>query len=91
MFTNLSLADTKGLISLLDSVVTDIDNGPSRMAIQLSGDNSVVVNNLTLSDTHRSMGIAVDNVESFTMTNSVLGRSETGILFMSKCALLYVL
>ena len=72
-------------------MVTDIDAGPSRMAIQFKDDSSILVNNLTLTDTHRSRGISVDNVESFTMTNCVLGRSETGIFFGGKCALLYVL
>ncbi len=74
----------------MDSVVTDIDAGPSMMAIQFRDDNFTVVNNLTLSDTHRSGGIAVDVVESFTMTNSILGRSETGITFSSKYAVLYL-
>ena len=79
-----NIADTKGTVSLLDSVVTDIDAGPSRMAIQFDTDNFIVVNNLTLIDTHRSNGISVYTVDSFTMTNSVLGRSETGIVIGSK-------
>ncbi len=71
--------------------MTDIDAGPSRLAIQFQKDIAILVNNLTLTDTHRSRGIAVDLVESFTMTNSLLGRSETGISFSSKWALLYLL
>ncbi len=71
--------------------MTDIDAGPSNKAIQFQNDIAILVNNLTLSDTHRSKGIAVDLVESFAMTNSVLGRSETGISFSSKYAGIYLL
>jgi len=54
------------------------------MAIHFWRCNSVVVENLTLTDTRRSSGLAVDGSESFTMTNSVLGMLETAISFMSK-------
>ena len=84
IYTNLCLADAKGSMSLLDSVVTDIDAGQNWPVIQFTNDNSILVNNVTLTDTHRSMGISVEAVESFTMTHSELSRSETGISFGRK-------
>ena len=84
----LRLLEVKGSIYLLNSIVQDVNAGPWLSSIQiLSSEAQVLVNNLTLTNTGRSMGLGIEIIDSFTLTNSVLSGSETALLIGSKCLL----